>query len=364
MTQATFPCIALFEKNYRCVRQPLLICFVLAVLLGVAPAQELDSSTLQKEQAEIDAAANRPRNPNQPPQQQTAPQSSQTTLPSVPQTPAAPGSTVLPAGTKLQLGLVRPLLVKKTNPGDTAYLQVTFPVSAGSDMVIPPGTYLQGVIGKIIRRDRVRAVLEFELSSADLIFSTGYTVKLPGVLDAAPVMARLSPPDVGQPQNIPAMGAVGSVATPPSLPTPSLGNGPRNAMIAVGVAAAASVVILAVAVHHSDVEMQVGTPVQIILPAPLELDRQRVTAAVQQYATRAANNPPPIVQPPPKPKMCYDPGTPGTPDTVIPGSPGTPPTVIPGGPGMPDIVIPGTPATPDTVIPGTPGTPGSSYPCK
>ena len=56
-----------------------------------------------------------------------------------------------------------------------------------------------------------------------------------------------------------------------------------------------------------------------------------------------------------KPKLCYDAGSPGTPDTVIPGSPGTPDTVIPGVNGAPDTVIPGTPRTPDTVIPGIPG---------
>jgi hypothetical protein len=110
--------------------------------------------------------------------------------------------------------------------------------------------------------------------------------------------------------------------------------------------------------------MEVGTPLEIILPAPVYLDATRVAAAVQQYDQQAGNAGPQIVQPPKKPKMCYDPGTPGTPDTMIPGSPGTPDTVIPGTNGMPGTVIPGSPRTPDTVIPGTPGTPSSTYPCR
>lgn len=118
-----------------------------------------------------------------------------------------------------------------------------------------------------------------------------------------------------------------------------------------------------IAAGHRDIQMEAGTPLQIVLPVPLELDRQQVMAAVQQYSVQASSTPPAIVQPPKKPKMCYDPGTPGTPDTVIPGSPGTPDTVIPGMNGAPDTVIPGIPATPDTVIPGTPGTPGREYPC-
>ncbi len=139
--------------------------------------------------------------------------------------------------------------------------------------------------------------------------------------------------------------------------------GVRYAMIGVGVAAAVGTTVLIVLAHNRDPEMEVGTPLEIILPAPVYLDATRIAAAIQQYDQQAGNAAPQIVQPPKKPKMCYDPGTPGTPDTVIPGSPGTPDTVIPGMNGMPDAVIPGSPRTPDTVIPGTPGTSSNSYPC-
>jgi hypothetical protein len=140
-------------------------------------------------------------------------------------------------------------------------------------------------------------------------------------------------------------------------------NGLRNAMIGVTVAAAVGTTVLLVLAHNRDPEIEVGTPLEIILPAPLYLDATRVAAAIQQYDQQISNAPVQIVQPPVKPRMCYDSGTPGTPDTVIPGSPGTPDTVIPGVNGAPDTVIPGTPRTPDTVIPGTPGTPSSTYPC-
>jgi hypothetical protein len=281
------------------------------------------------------------------------------------QQPSSPGAPlVLPAETKLQVGLLRPVSVKHTKPGDNVYLQITFPVTAESQMVVPPGAYLQGAIDKITRRDRARAVLEFDMRSVSLIYSTGYTVSLAGPLTALPTSAGLRLPDMRNPYDIPAaaMVAAGTTAVP-SLPAPSFGNGPRNAMIALGVAAAASTALLLVAANRSDVEMAVGTPLEIILPAAVQLDRERVAAAVQQYSMQAATARPEIVKPPEKPKMCYDPGSPGTPDTVIPGSPGTPPTVIPGMNGAPDTVIPGTPATPDTVIPGTPGTPGQEYPC-
>jgi hypothetical protein len=326
---------------------PVALFLILALPAHILTAQEQESAAEQK-------------TPSQLSQSGSSTPSVQTQQPSSPS--GAP--LLLPAGTKLQVGLLRPLSVKHSKPGDSAYLQITFPVTAESQMVIPPGAYLQGTIDKIIRRDRTHGVLEFDMRSISLIYSTGYTVSLAGPLTASPTTADLRLPDMRRPQDVPAaaMGATGTTATP-SLPAPSLGNGPRNAMIALGVAGAAGTALLLVAAGRSDVEMAVGTPLQIILPAAVALDRQRVAAAVQEYSAKAANAPPDIVKPPEKPRMCYDPGSPGTPDTVIPGTPGTPPTVIPGVNGAPDTVIPGTPATPDTVIPGTPATPGHEYPC-
>ena len=280
---------------------------------------------------------------------QTAPAQSQPQVPSSVKT-----EFTLPAGARLPLGLLRPLSVKSTKPGTDVYMQVTFPVAAGSQMVIPPGTYLQGVIDKIIRRDRSRATLEFELRSAKLIFSNGYTVAIAGTVSVAPTTAELLLPKTNLPESllpepmpgqaVPVMAAVGGPPTLPPLPplpAPSLGNGPRNALIGLGVFAAIGTAVFLVFAHRSDVEMETGTPLVMVLPTPLRLDSDRVMAAVQQYNQQATNAPPEIVQPPKKPKICYDPGSPGTPDTVIPGMPGTP----------------------DTVIPGTPGTPGREYEC-
>jgi len=287
--------------------------------------------------------------------------------PSGPQTgqpPSQPANSVfmLPPGTKLPLGLLRPLRVK---PGQDVYLQITFPVTVGNQMLVPPGAYLQGVIEKIIRKDR--RSLQFAISSSNLIFFNGYTVPITGTVTVATTSAALIAPQPGPAgdQSVPAMAAVGSVAPPPLPPLPPLPsmNGLRNAMIGVTVAAAVGTTVLLVLAHNRDPEIEVGTPLEIILPAPVYLDAARVAAAIQQYDQQISNAPVQIVQPPVKPKMCYDPGTPGTPDTVIPGSPGTPDTVIPGVNGAPDTVIPGTPRMPDTVIPGTPGTPSSSYPC-
>jgi hypothetical protein len=302
------------------------------------------------------------------PQNTTANQSPQDTPQDQQQSLPNKAGFTLPAGTKLPLGLVRPLSVKSAKPGMSVYLQVTFPVSVGQQMLVPPGTYVQGVIEKIIRRDRSRATLEFTMRSASLIFSNGYTVTITGNVTVSPATADLiSPPasPVSTGEAVPVMAALGGPpALPPLPPLPQPGNGARDAIIGIGIAGAAAAVFgFIFAVHHSDIEMETGTPMEIILAAPVSLDVNQAMSAVQQYDQQTKNAPPEIVQPPKKPAICYDSGSAGTPDTVIPGTPGTPDTVIPGVNGAPDTVIPGIPATPSTVIPGTPGTPPSSYPC-
>ncbi len=371
MTQATrctssgFTVSAFSAPNARKIMQGFFAVGLAVALLGnVAIAQYEDEPVTIIPKALAAAAQATDASTQQPPYASPSAQSQ----------PANP-IFLLPPGTTLPLGLLRPLSLKSSSAkGAGVYLQVTFPVTVGGRMVVPPGAYVQGTIETLQTNRGANPDLEFELRSASLIFSTGYTVPLTGTVHMVHNNARLMPP--GGPNseqtaaalppstsNVPSptMSAVGTTPTPP--PLPSLGNGPRNAIIAVGAVATAAVIGLTVlAIHHrNDVYLDAGTPLEIILAEPLTLDANSVTMAVQQYSAQMATAPPEIVKPPVR--MCYDPGSPGTPDTVIPGSPGTAPTVIPGVNGAPDTVIPGTPATPDTVIPGTPGTPSSSYPC-
>ena len=94
---------------------------------------------------------------------------------------------MLPPGTTLPLGLTRPLSARSSSAkGVAVYLQVTFPVTLGSRMVIPPGAYVQGTIEKIARDRRANPDLTIQMSAASLIFSTGYTVPLTGTVPVKP----------------------------------------------------------------------------------------------------------------------------------------------------------------------------------
>jgi hypothetical protein len=235
---------------------------------------------------------------------------------------APTASTItVPSGTIVSLTLTRAIMAKTAKVGDDVYAESAFPVAVNGQMAIPPGTYVQGQIDTLARPGVFSAHAQFQIHFTKLIFANGYTVFIPSLPGAAPGASPGSPDDV-----IPA------VANP-----------------YVDVSA------------RSDVLLDNGAQLDMVLQLPLQLDASSVEGAVK--VTRP-------VQPGrfKSATMCQTiPGTPGTPDTVIPGTPGTsgtPDTVIPGVDGAPDTVIPGipaTPGTPDTVIPGSPATP--DIPC-
>jgi len=235
---------------------------------------------------------------------------------------------VVPAGTSIPLALTEPVLARSAKAGESVYAQTAFPVIVDKQMAIPPGTYVQGQIDSLTRPGWLSPHAQFQIHFTKIIFATGYTVEL----------ADLRNTNEEAPSAAPA-------ATVTATPQPLAGD--------VLAAVATPYVVISSA---SDVLLDNGSQIEMVLQVPLRLNAVKVAAAVRQ-----ANSRPPF--PFKSATRCRPiPATQGTPDTVIPGTPGTPPTVIPGGPGMPDTVIPGTPGTPSTVIPGTPGTP--ALPCS
>jgi hypothetical protein len=265
--------------------------------------------------------------------------------------------------------------------GDDIYAQITSPVDLGNRVVIPPGTFVQGTVDRL-QQKRGRAQLH--LQSMSIAFPDGYVARLPGpvtlesdegyalkdpgsgrtigfaVLPAAGVgLGALIGHSVASSQNgtITSTLPPGCNGPPPGCLSSSLSVPPNKgegtvigAAVGGAVGVVASLVLLA---HSHGFFLDVGTPVEMVLPQPLSLpqsetanavrDSEQHPVAVQPTASRPVSPPPPwnIDH-----GTCYTPGTPGTPDTVIPGIPG--PDGIPG---------------PPTIIPGTPPTPGTPYPC-
>jgi hypothetical protein len=217
-------------------------------------------------------------------------------------------SITVPASTDVSLALVRPLWMKSAKSGEEIYAMTAFPVSADNQMAIPAGTYVSGVVDALTKPGRFSSHAEVRIHFTKLVFANGYTV----LLDTE-----------------------GSTAI-------------SNLRVQVS--------------FNSDVLLDNGAPMEMLLTAALPLDAERaadasrISKAPQLAEFRTASRCVPVA------------GTSGSPATVIPGTPGTPgtpPTVIPGGPGFPPTVIPGTPGTPGTpatVIPGSSGTLGVACP--
>jgi type IV secretion system protein VirB10 len=92
----------------------------------------------------------------------------------------------VPAGTKIPLVLKQGISTKNAKIGDHVYLQTNFPLVQDGHMVIPEGTYVQGEITNVKRGGRVKGRAEVMMHFSTLIFPNGYTVTLPGAVDAVP----------------------------------------------------------------------------------------------------------------------------------------------------------------------------------
>lgn len=295
---------------------------------------------------------------------------------------ATPQSTVtLPPGTRISLVLTHDIQSRSMRRGDDIYAQITSPVTAGNQVLIPPGTFVQGRVDKIEQR---RGRAELHLQSMSLAFPDGYVAPIPGplTLESDEGYARKDP---GQGRTIgfvamPAAGAglgalighsvassqnstitsslpPGCTGPPPGCLSSSLSVPPNKgestvigAAVGGAVGLVASLVLLA---SSHNFFLEVGTPVEMVLQQPLSLQEPQVADAVRESEQQPIDVQPIArrhVAPPPPPDTdhgtCYTPGTPGTPDTIIPGAPG--PDGIPG---------------PPTTIPGIPSTPGTPYPC-
>jgi hypothetical protein len=291
----------------------------------------------------------------------------------------------IPAGTRLALVLTQPIQTRHVRRGDDIYAQVVSPVNSGNEVVIPPGTFVQGTVDKIERRGGRG---ELRLQSMAITFPDGYVTPIPGpimlqsdegyalkdpgkdrmvaafALPAAGLgLGALIGHSLGHPQSttFPGLPPNCGVPTPDCMnsgpPTVLTDNSPQLKSTAIGSMvglAAGGVASLALLMNSSHFYLDVGSPVEMTLQHSVSLQRNEVAEAVRQSEAHPVAEQPilPRPVPAPQPNVRVDHGTCYTPET-----PGTPPTVIPGAPGANGV--PGPP----TIVPGTPATSGTPYPC-
>ena len=288
-------------------------------------------------------------------------------------------TVAVPAGTRIALVLTQPIQTRYVHRGDDIYAQTTAPVTSGNEVVIPPGTFVQGKVDKLERRGGRG---EIHLQSMSITFPDGYVTPIAGpiTLESSDGYALKDPgkgrmigafalPAAGlglgalighsvassQPNTITSTLPPGCTGPPPgclssSLTTPgnTLKSAAIGSMVGLAVGGVAS---LALVLNTRNFFLDVGSPVEMVLQHPISLQQDEVADAIRDAEQHPAPEQPIVERPQPAPPQpsdngptfCETPGTPGTPDIDIPGTP-----AIGDSPGTPAIHIPGIPATPAT----------------
>jgi hypothetical protein len=316
-------------------------------------------------------------------QPQTTPQPD--SQPNVASATPIPNTTAItvPAGTNIVLVLMHPIQSRYVHRGDDIYAQTTSPVVAGNEVVVPPGTFVQGKVDKLSRSGG-RA--ELYLQSMSITFPDGYVAPIAGpvTLQTSDGYALQDPgnghivgavafPAAGagigalighftassQPNTITSTLPPGCTGPPPGCLSSSVtapGSTGKNTVIGAAIGGAVGAVAsIALLFHTHNFFLDVGSPVEMTLQHPLALEPDQVAVAIRDAQQHPTPQQPVSPRPQPLPPSpdntdtctCWTPGTPGTPDVDIPGIPATP----------------GSPGTPPTHIPGIPATLPTPHPC-
>jgi hypothetical protein len=276
-------------------------------------------------------------------------------------------AVTIPVGTHIALVLTHPIQSRYVHRGDDIYAQVTAPVNSGDEVVVPPGTFVQGTVDKL---DRNGGRAELHLTAMSITFPDGYIAPIAGPITLESgdgyaikdpgrgrITAAFALPVAGigmgalighaaagnSTQTITSSIPSGCTGPPPLCVSSSLtvpaSTGKSTAIGAMVGGAIGGVASFALLFSSHNFFIDVGSPVDMTLRQPVTLQQDEVAKAVQEAAKHPVAAQPIWPRPWP-PVVDYGPA-PGP----TPGPPPQPPLVIPGPPGAngvpgPPIVIP------------------------
>jgi hypothetical protein len=192
---------------------------------------------------------------------------------------------VIPAGTRVPLSLSSPVPAKSAKPGYAIRAVTVFPVTVGTQIAIPVGTYAEGVIEKVKKVGSSGPTMQVHFTQ--MVFPNGYTVPV----DAANTLANAVIPDsdaktafAGDDSGSAAPGfalAAQQAPAPPPLKNPGP---PIGAVVgaAVGITVAGAIGAVLWARHHagsSGVLFDTGWQFDMVLKSPISISAADVAAA-------------------------------------------------------------------------------------
>jgi hypothetical protein len=202
----------------------------------------------------------------------------------------------VPSGTRVGVVLQNGISTRSAKPGDSVYLQTSFPITQSNRIVIPVGSYLRGALLESKRPGRVKGRGEFRLRLDTLILPNGYTVSL----NAAPRSA-----DSGGKETMDSEGKVtgpggkgkdaGTIAetTATGAGIGAIAHGVKGLGIGAGIGAAAGLAAVLLT-RGPEAELPRGSTLDIVLEHDLLLEGSQI-----QYRNLGQLQP---ITPPPPPQ--------------------------------------------------------------
>ena len=184
----------------------------------------------------------------------------------------------IPSGTRVGVVLENGISTRSAKPGDSVYLQTSFPITQNNRIVIPVGSYLRGELLESKRPGKVKGKGEFRLRLDTLILPNGYTVSL----NAAPRSA-----DSGGKETMDSEGKVtggggkgkdvGTVAqtTAAGAGIGAIAHGVKGLGIGAGIGAAAGLAAVLLT-RGPEAELPRGSTLDVVLEHDLSLDGSQI----------------------------------------------------------------------------------------
>ena len=84
----------------------------------------------------------------------------------------------IPQGSHVLLRLENNVTTRTAREGDYVYLRTATPIAAGGQIVVPEGSYVQGVVTRAVRSGRVKGKAELAIRIDTLTLASGKVIKL------------------------------------------------------------------------------------------------------------------------------------------------------------------------------------------
>jgi type IV secretion system protein VirB10 len=176
------------------------------------------------------------------------------------------------------LVLQNSLTTRNAKPGDPVYLETTFPIAIQNRIVIPVGSYVQGVIVEAKRPGKVKGTGEIRLRLNSMILVNGYTVDFNAIPTNAGTRGNESTDAEGKIHGDTNNGHdAGTVieTTGAGAGIGAIAGSAKGAGIGAGVGAAVGLATVLLT-RGPELQLPRGTPVDVALDRPVYLDASRI----------------------------------------------------------------------------------------